>query len=115
TDATVEEFYHTVSETGYSRIPVYEDRVDNLVGMVNVLDVLYSKEPAPTIASFVLRDIRHEPETKQVYSLLRDLKRSRKAMVFVVDEDGGVVGLVTIEDLIEEILGNSRTGRDCRD
>ncbi|MEE8605521.1 MAG: CNNM domain-containing protein, partial [Candidatus Aminicenantaceae bacterium] len=42
TDATVEEFYHTVSETGYSRIPVYEDRVDNLVGMVNVLDVLYS-------------------------------------------------------------------------
>jgi CBS domain containing-hemolysin-like protein len=115
TDATVEEFYHTVSETGYSRIPVYEDRVDNLVGMVNVLDVLYSKEPAPTIASFVLRDIRHEPETKRVYSLLRDLKRSRKAMVFVVDEYGGFVGLVTIEDLIEEILGDTQTGRDCRD
>ncbi len=115
TDATVEEFYHTVSETGYSRIPVYEDRVDNLVGMVNVLDVLYSKEPAPTIASFVLRDIRHEPETKRVYSLLRDLKRSRKAMVFVVDEHGGFVGLVTIEDLIEEILGDIQTGRDCRD
>jgi putative hemolysin len=115
TDATVEEFYHTVSETGYSRIPVYEDRVDNLVGMVNVLDVLYSKESAPTIASFVLRDIRHEPETKRVYSLLRDLQCSRKAMVFVVDEYGGVVGLVTIEDLIEEILGDIRTERDCRD
>jgi len=102
TDATVEEFYHTVSETGYSRIPVYEDRVDNLVGMVNVLDVLYSKEQSPKIAPFVLRDILHEPENKRVYSLLRDLKRSRKAMVVVVDEYGGVVGLVTIEDLIEE-------------
>lgn len=112
TDATVEEFYHTVSDTGYSRIPVYEDRVDNLVGMVNVLDVLYSKEQYPKIAPFVLRDILHEPETKRVYSLLRDLKRSRKAMVVVVDEYGGVVGLVTIEDLIEEILGDIRDEKD---
>ncbi len=112
TDATVEEFYHTVFETGFSRIPVYEDRVDNLVGLVNVLDVLYSQEPSPTIAPFVRRDIHHEPESKRVYSLLRDLKRSRKAMVFVVDEYGGVVGLVTIEDLIEEILGDIRDEKD---
>ena len=112
TDATVEEFYHTVFETGFTRIPIYEDRVDNLVGMVNVLDVLYSQDPAPIIAPFVQRDIRHEPETKRVHSLLRDLKRSRKAMVFVVDEYGGVVGLVTIEDLIEEILGDIRDEKD---
>jgi len=79
---------------------------------VNVLDVLYSQEPAPIIAPFVRRDIHHEPETKRVYSLLRDLKRSRKTMVFIVDEYGGVVGLVTIEDLIEEILGDIRDEKD---
>jgi putative hemolysin len=111
-DAHIEEFYRTVSDTGYSRIPVYEDRVDNLIGTVNVLDVLCSSESPRTIDPFVRRDVRHEPETKRVYSLLRDLKRSRKAMVFVVDEYGGVVGLVTIEDLIEEILGDIRDEKD---
>jgi len=111
-DTTVQGFYRTVAETGYSRIPVYEDRVDNLIGMVNVLDVMYSSIMPRTIAPFVQRDVRHEPETKRVYSLLHDLKRSRKAMVFVVDEYGGVVGLVTIEDLIEEILGDIRDEKD---
>jgi len=111
-DATIDEFYQKVSETGFSRIPVFEDRVDNLIGLVNVLDVLYSKTSPPNIAPFVQRNIRHEPESKKVYSLLRELKRSRMKMVFVVDEYGGVVGLVTIEDLIEEILGDIRDEKD---
>ncbi len=110
--ASVEEFFRMAAETGYSRIPVYEDRVDNMVGIVNVLDVLYAKVPVPTINPFIRPDIRHEPESKRVYSLLRELRRSRKAMVFVVDEYGGVVGLVTIEDLIEEILGDIRDEKD---
>jgi len=111
-DATRDEFYEKVSETGFSRIPVFEDRVDNLVGLVNILDVLYSETSTPTISPFVQRNIRHEPESKKVYSLLRELKRSRIKMVFVVDEYGGVVGLVTIEDLIEEILGDIRDEKD---
>jgi putative hemolysin len=111
-DATVDEFYRNVSQTGFSRIPVFEDRVDNLIGLVNVLDVLYSETSPPTIAPFVERNIQHEPESKKVYSLLRELKRSRMKMVFVVDEYGGVVGLVTIEDLIEEILGDIRDEKD---
>ncbi len=111
-DATVDEFYKKVSETGFSRIPVYEDRVDNLIGLVNILDILYSETVTPTISPFVQRNIRHEPESKKVYSLLRELKRSRIKMVFVVDEYGGVVGLVTIEDLIEEILGDIRDEKD---
>jgi putative hemolysin len=113
--ASVGEFFRVAAETGYSRIPVYEDRVDNMIGIVNVLDVLYSKVPSPTIAPYMRRDIRHEPESKRVYSLLRELKRSRKTMVFVVDEYGGVVGLVTIEDLIEEILGDIRDEKDRDD
>jgi putative hemolysin len=111
-NAAVDEFYQKVSETGFSRIPVFENRIDNLIGLVNVLDVLYSETSTPTIAPFVERNIRHEPESKKVYSLLRELKRSRKKMVFVVDEYGGVVGLVTIEDLIEEILGDIRDEKD---
>ncbi len=111
-EASVEEFLQVVAETGYSRIPVYEERVDNMIGIVNVLDVLYSQVPSATIAPFIRRDIHHEPESKRVYSLLRELKRSRKAMVFIVDEYGGVVGLVTIQDLIEEILGDIRDEKD---
>ncbi len=111
-DASVQEFFKTVSRTGFSRIPVYEGRVDNLIGMVNVLDVLYKKFPSATISPYIQRDVLHDPESKKVYSLLRELKRSRKTMVFVVDEYGGVVGLVTIEDLIEEILGDIRDEKD---
>jgi len=103
---TIEEFYKTVSETGYSRIPIYGDRVDNIIGIVNVLDVLYAKPSPETIAPFIKEDVRHEPESKRVHSLLRELKHKDTTMVFVVDEYGGVVGLVTIEDLIEEILGD---------
>lgn len=111
-ETSIEKFYKKVSETGFSRIPVYEHRVDNLIGLVNILDVLYSEKQASTIAPFVKRDVPHEPESKRVSSLLQELRRSRNQMVFVVDEYGGVVGLVTIEDLIEEILGEIRDEKD---
>jgi putative hemolysin len=110
--APVREYYKIASGTGYSRIPVYEDRVDNLIGLVNVLDVLYSELPSLTITPYVRRDVRHEPESKRVFNLLRELKRSRETMVFVVDEYGGIVGLTTLEDLIEEVLGEIRDEKD---
>lgn len=102
----IQSFFKTVYNSGYSRIPVYEGRIDNLIGIVNVLDVIYSKTPSATIAPYIIEDISHIPETKRVCSLLQDLKKSGGNMVFVVDEYGGIVGLVTIEDLIEEILGD---------
>jgi CBS domain containing-hemolysin-like protein len=110
--ASVEEFYSRVSESGFSRIPVYEDRIDNMIGVVNILDVLYAPHTPAAISAYIDKEVQHEPESKRVYSLLRELKRSRKAMVFVVDEYGGAVGLVTIEDLIEEILGDIRDEKD---
>jgi CBS domain containing-hemolysin-like protein len=110
--ASVEEFYMKVAESGFSRIPVYDERVDNLIGVVNILDVLYARPTPATIADHINRDVPHEPESKRAYSLLRDLKSSRQAMVFVVDEYGGAVGLITIEDLIEEILGDIRDEKD---
>lgn len=114
-ETSIEDYYKTVSQTGYSRIPVYESRVDNIVGLVNVLDVLCAERKAATIAPFVRKDIRYEPESRRVYSLLRELRISRSPMVFVVDEYGGVVGLVTLEDLIEEILGDIRDEKDRED
>jgi len=112
TTATVEQLYQVVSATGFSRIPIFKERVDNLIGVVNILDVLYAQPPPASIAAYINRDIQHEPESKRIYSLLRELKLSRKAMVFVLDEYGGAVGLVTIEDLVEEILGDIRDEKD---
>lgn len=103
---TVESFYKIVRDSGYSRIPVYAERIDNLIGIVNVLDVIYHDTPSDTINPYIKKNIRHVPEAKKVYSLLRELKKSGANMVFVVDEFGGIVGLVTIEDLVEEILGD---------
>jgi len=111
-ETPVDVFYKTVCRTGFSRIPVYEERVDNLIGLVNVLDVLYAESSSPTIASFVQRQVRHEPESKRVSSLLRELLQSRETMIFVVDEYGGIVGLVTVEDLVEEIWGEIRDEKD---
>ncbi|MGA1824863.1 MAG: hemolysin family protein [bacterium] len=103
---SIDKFYTTVSETGYSRIPIYEERVDNIIGIVNVLDVLYAETPSPTIAPYINKELYHEPESKRVHSLLRELRHSAHGMVFVVDEYGGIIGLITIEDIIEEILGD---------
>jgi CBS domain containing-hemolysin-like protein len=103
---SVEVFLQQVSDTGFSRIPVYESRIDNIVGIVNVLDVLYAEALPETVAPFIRRDIRHEPESRRVLPLLRELSRSRSPMVFVVDEYGGIVGLVTIEDLVEAVMGD---------
>jgi CBS domain containing-hemolysin-like protein len=113
--ASLQEFYRVVCKTGYSRIPVYEGRVDNLIGIVNVLDILYAQPPPESITTHIKREIHHEPESKHIYSLLRELKMSREAMVFVVDEYGGIVGIVTIEDLVEEILGDIRDEKDMGD
>jgi CBS domain containing-hemolysin-like protein len=110
--ASVEELYKKVAESGFSRIPVYDERVDNLIGVVNILDVLYAQPTPATIADYINREVPHEPESKRAYSLLRDFKSSRQGMVFVVDEYGGAVGLITIEDLIEEILGEVRDEKD---
>lgn len=111
-DCDYDSFLKTVAATGFSRIPVYEDRIDNVVGLVNVLDVLYAESRSTTISPYIQKDILHVPKSKHMFPLLRQLITAKKFMAFVVDEYGGVVGLVTIEDLVEEILGDIRDERD---
>jgi putative hemolysin len=108
-------FLKTVAATGFSRIPVYKDRIDNIIGLVNVLDVLYAKSQSPTIYPHIQKSILHIPKSKNIFPLLRQLITIKKFMAFVVDEYGGVVGLVTMEDLVEEIMGDIRDEKDIEE
>ncbi|MBT3271154.1 HlyC/CorC family transporter [Candidatus Poribacteria bacterium] len=113
--ANVTEFMAQVAECGYSRIPVYRERVDNIVGVVYVLDVIYAETPPETIDPVIRRDLQFVPETKRVATLLAELRFRHNPMAFVVDEYGGIIGLVTMEDLVEEIVGEIRDERDDED
>jgi putative hemolysin len=94
-------------ETKYSRIPVYRNQMENIEGFIylkDLLDIWDQASEARTMASLV-RAIHFVPETKRVAELLKELQRKASHMAIVVDEFGGLSGLVTIEDLLEEIAG----------
>ena len=122
-----EDFLKIATESGYSRIPVYEEKVYNIVGIVNLLDVIYDatetdndadrkeKTDAATIDPFIRTDLHFVPESKNINALLKEIQNTRHTMVFAVDEYGGTVGLVTIEDLVEEIVGEFADERDGPD
>ncbi|HUS13412.1 MAG TPA: hemolysin family protein [Chloroflexia bacterium] len=96
-----------ILECGHTRLPVYHETVDNVIGIVNAKDMLralHQGQIAQPLVEFV-RKTHFIPETKKVDDLLRDLQRNRLPMAIVVDEYGGTAGLVTIEDLVEEIVG----------
>jgi CBS domain containing-hemolysin-like protein len=96
-----------MTESKYSRIPVYRNQMENIEGFVylkDLLDIWDRADQGETMASLV-RPIHFVPETKRVAELLKELQRKASHMAIVVDEFGGVSGLVTIEDLLEEIAG----------
>jgi CBS domain containing-hemolysin-like protein len=96
-----------IDEHGYSRIPVIGDSIDDVVGMVIAKDLLprLAGGDPPRVVTEVMRPIDHVPETKRVSDLLRDMQASKSHLAVVVDEFGGTAGLVTIEDLLEELVG----------
>jgi magnesium and cobalt exporter, CNNM family len=95
-----------IVESGFSRIPAYEDSIDNVVGLVYVKDALRLLEKRqPVVIRKILHPVHLVPETKRVGELLKELQKRRTHMAIVVDEHGSVSGLVTLEDLIEEIVG----------
>ncbi|WLQ06194.1 hemolysin family protein [Arthrobacter oryzae] len=96
--------------SGYSRIPVIRDNTDQIVGIIYLKDVaaaLHSLGPdeEPPIVDDLAREVRYVPESKQVSDLLRELQKESTHVAIVIDEYGGTAGLVTLEDLIEEIVG----------
>ncbi|NLY53498.1 MAG: HlyC/CorC family transporter [Firmicutes bacterium] len=105
-DTPEQTMWQEVIESGLSRIPVYEDTIDNIIGILYVKDILeYWQGPLAVSIADLMRDAYFVPETKRINDLLRELKSLRIHMAIVVDEYGGTAGLVTIEDLLEEIVG----------
>ena len=108
-DATssVTELVRTVIDAGVSRIPIYENTIDNVIGVVYAKDVLRYWGQAGDGLSLkqIARSPHFIPETKRVDELLQEFRKKRVHMAIVVDEYGGVAGLVSLEDLMEEIVG----------
>ncbi len=104
--ATVSELRALFAEQKYSRVPVYREDLDHVVGLVYVIDLIAAHESPPD-ASFrpMIREVSFVPESKKLGDLLRELQRGRDTLAMVVDEYGGVCGLVTVEDILEEIVG----------
>jgi CBS domain containing-hemolysin-like protein len=115
TSTTVEKFIEMLRAKHYSRVPVYENSIHNIKGIVYTADVLQvpdSEAHVRTLDSIMRRDVYFVPESKLGSDLLREMQKQNVSMAIVVDEYGGVAGLVTIEDLVEEIVGEIRDERD---
>jgi CBS domain containing-hemolysin-like protein len=110
-DATVEDLRAIFREQEYSRFPVFSENLDNIVGIVFVKD-LVTVEARDAELSALVRPATFVPETKRVAELLREFQRKQVQLAIVVDEYGGTAGLVTIEDLLEEIVGEIRDEYD---
>ena len=113
-DSTIDDVIKMVMDRGYSRIPIYEENIDNIVGVVYAKDLLrygVRENDARTITE-IARQPYFTPESKHVGELLSEMRERKVHMAVVVDEHGGTAGLVTLEDLIEEIVGPIRDEYD---
>jgi CBS domain containing-hemolysin-like protein len=107
---TLEEFLQQLREHNFSRVPVYAGSLDSITGIAfthDLLQITDEEARTRTVAS-IQRPAVFVPETKRGYELLREMQREKQHMRIVIDEYGGVAGLVTIEDLLEQIVGNIR-------
>jgi putative hemolysin len=107
-DAPVEVAMRLIVQGGQSRIPVYDGSIDNIIGVLYAKDLLriFASGQQPSAVRTLVRPAYFVPESKRLDDLLRELQQQRVHMAIVVDEYGAVAGLVTIEDLVEEIIGD---------
>ncbi len=112
-DATLEEAVELVLDRGHSRIPVYNETIDNVVGILYAKDLLkvWRQDPSLQVGTMA-RPATFVPEAKRLGELLQEMQRAKVHMAVVVDEYGGTAGVVTIEDLLEEIVGPIRDEYD---
>jgi CBS domain containing-hemolysin-like protein len=113
TTATIDELRKLVQEQEYSRLPVYTDNLDNIAGLVVVKDLIQMTDGGATrTVAEIMRPAAFVPETKRVADLLREFQQGRFQLAIVVDEFGGTAGLVTVEDVVEELVGEIRDEYD---
>ncbi len=115
--ATIEEIARIISIYGHTRMPVYRGDIDHIIGVVNVKDLLkfWSREVTEKDFLSILRKPYYIPETKNISQLLHELKQKKYHLAVVIDEYGGTAGLVTLEDLMEEIIGEIHDEHDTQE
>jgi CBS domain containing-hemolysin-like protein len=115
-DADIEEALETCIQSGHARVPVYEGSLDNVIGVANIRDLVRDLNYGELDANVSLEDLiqptLHVPESKNVDDLLAEMRDERMHMVIVIDEFGTTEGLVTMEDLTEEIVGEILEGEE---
>lgn len=107
-DTTVHELMGIATESAYTRIPVYEDNIDHVLGVVHIKDLLAACTEGPERLQLrdLVREMPHVLESMSIKGLLSDMRARRIQMSLVVDEYGGTAGIVTLEDLLEEVIGD---------
>ena len=102
---TIDQAIQTIRECGFSRFPIYEDRVDNLIGVIHAFDLFRASPEDTTIDKFI-REAYYVPKTMELDELVQHLQRHHTQIAIVVNEYGGSLGIVTLEDCLEEIVGD---------
>ncbi|HOK17698.1 MAG TPA: hemolysin family protein [Caldisericia bacterium] len=114
-DTSLEKIIETIISTGHSRIPIYEGNIDNIIGIIHVKDLL----KLSNLKDFNLKDYLHEPifvpDTKKIAELFKEMRKKKNHMAIVLDEFGGFEGIVTMEDLLEEIVGEIQDEYDLEE
>jgi len=114
-DAPYDELLHVIIRTGHSRFPVYEERRDNIIGILLAKDLLKLQRSPHLSLRTLLRPAVFVPESKALNDLLRDFRSNRNHLAVVIDEFGSTAGLLTIEDVLEEIVGEIEDEFDDKD
>ncbi|NBQ52641.1 MAG: HlyC/CorC family transporter [Proteobacteria bacterium] len=119
-DVTFDELMKVALETGHSRLPVYQETIDHVVGIILVKDLLQyahhrGRLPGEFSIAKLMRAPFFVPETKLIIEVFKDLKRSKNHMAVVIDEYGGTAGIVTLEDILEEIVGEIQDEHDTEE
>ena len=107
-ESTVRKVVNVIKEHWHSRLPVYAEKMDNIVGFIYAKDLLAAGPETRDDLTYIkghMREAFFVPESKRIDELLKDMKKEKRHVAMVVDEYGGISGLVTIEDIIEEIVG----------
>jgi putative hemolysin len=109
--ARPEDAVRLIQERGFSRIPVFTDRVINIVGVVTAMDLLRRGAEAADLKT-LMRPATYVPETKRIDELLTEMQKARVQLAVVIDEYGGAVGIVTVEDIVEQVVGEIHDEHD---
>ena len=110
---TYEEVLSVFRESMYTRLPVYQDDKDNIIGVINIKDFILTENPKTFHVKDILRDAHYTYEYKKVADLLIEIREKTTNVTFVLNEYGATVGMITLEDLLEEIVGEIRDEYDA--